>query len=98
MHSGVVQNAKRANFMSITPDIDAQDEAGADLERILGDKWLFDLRAPQAFGGPSSPTLYRALNAGLLPVVKNGNRTMLTRATMKKILLKGLGAIPWKKP
>jgi hypothetical protein len=38
--------------MSITPDIDAQDEAGADLERILGDKWLFDLRAPQAFGGP----------------------------------------------
>ena len=84
--------------MSITPDIDAQDEPGADLERILGDKLLFDLRAPQAFGGPSSPTLYRALNAGLLPVVKNGNRTMLTRATMKKILLKGLGAIPWKKP
>jgi hypothetical protein len=67
-----------------------------DLDRILGDRMLFDLRAPHTFGGPSSPTLYRALRAGLLPVVKNGNRTMLTRATMKKILTEGLGPIPCK--
>jgi hypothetical protein len=73
-------------------------EEEALLERLLGDKALFDIRAPQTFGGPSPPTLYRALGAGLLDVVKNGNRTSLTRATMKRILLQGLGPIPAKKP
>jgi hypothetical protein len=83
--------------MSITAQIKSPaHEADDDLDRLLGDKMLFDLRAPQTYGGPSSPTLYRAKRAGLLPVVKNGNRSMLTRATMKKILTEGLGPIPWK--
>ena len=69
---------------------------GDDLDRILGDRALFPLTEPQKHGGPSSPTLYRAKRAGILPVVKNGNRTLLTRATMKKILTEGLGPIPWK--
>jgi hypothetical protein len=83
--------------MSITTQIKSPaHEADDDLERLLGDKALFDLRAPQTLGGPSQPTLNRARRAGLLPVVKNGNRTLLTRATVKRILTEGLGPIPWK--
>jgi hypothetical protein len=84
--------------MSITSERTAQNradnQADADLERRLGDKLLFDLKAPQTLGGPSRPTLYRARDAGIIEFVKNGNRSLLTRATMKKILREGLGHIP----
>jgi hypothetical protein len=73
-----------------------QIEQDADLDRLLGDKLLFNLGAPQALGGPSKPSIYRARKAGLIEFVKNGNRSMLTRATMKKILIEGLGPIPCK--
>jgi hypothetical protein len=83
--------------MSITDQIKSPAHgADDDLDRLLGDKMLFDFRAPQTYGGPSSPTIYRAWRHGLIDVVKNGNRSMLTRATMKKILTEGLGPIPWK--
>jgi hypothetical protein len=82
--------------MSIASKIKAAHEVGDDLDRLLGNKALFDLQAPKTFGGPSSPTLYRALRAGLFPVVKNGNRTRITRETMKMILREGLGRIPSK--
>jgi hypothetical protein len=68
----------------------------AEIDRLLGDKLLFDMKAPQAFGGPSPATLYRAVRANLFPVVRNGGRTRLTRVTMKKILLEGVGYIPWR--
>jgi hypothetical protein len=82
--------------MSIALKIEPPDHGPLtddDLDRLLGNRML---RAPQTFGGPSVPTLYRAWRHGLIEVVKNGNRTMLTRATMKKILTEGLGPIPWK--
>jgi hypothetical protein len=110
MHSGVVRNAKSENHMSITSTahrptpsaetarkIEAQGEQDVDLDRLLGDKLLFDLKAPQRLGGPSKPSIYRARGAGLVEFVKNGNRSMLTRATMKKILREGLGQIPAKR-
>jgi hypothetical protein len=68
----------------------------ADIDRLLGDKLLFDMKAMQPLGGPSAPTLYRARRAGLLDTVKNGGRTSLTRETAKRILLEGLGFIPWR--
>jgi hypothetical protein len=64
--------------------IEIQGEPDADLDRLLGDKLLFDLKAPQTFGGPSKPSIYRARDAGLVEFVKNGNRSMLTRETMKR--------------
>jgi hypothetical protein len=75
------------------PEIEDQGDRDADLDRLLGDKLLFDLTAPQTYGGPSKPSIYRARDAGLVEFVKNGNRSMLTRATMKKILTTGLGPI-----
>jgi hypothetical protein len=111
MHSGVVRNAKGENSMSITStahrpsvsaktgtarEIVARREQDADLDRLLGDKLLFDLKAPQKLGGPSKPSIYRARDAGLVEFVKNGNRSTLTRETMKKILTTGLGPIPCK--
>jgi hypothetical protein len=77
--------------------IEAQGEQDADLDRLLGEKLLFDLKAPQRLGGPSKPSIYRARGAGLVEFVKNGNRSMLTRATMNKILREGLGHIPTKR-
>ena len=71
----------------------ARDEA--DLDRILGDQALFPITEPQKYGGPSSPTIYRALRAGKVTVVKNGDRTRLTRGEMKRILLKGIGPVPF---
>jgi hypothetical protein len=68
----------------------------AEIDRLLGDKLLFDMTAPQAFGGPSPATLYRAVRAKIFPVVRNGGRTQITRETMKKILLEGVGYIPWR--
>ena len=49
----------------------------------------------RAMGGPSPPTLYRAAREGLIDLVKNGSSSDLTRATVKRILLEGLGPIPF---
>jgi hypothetical protein len=68
-----------------------------DIDRLLGKKALFNMRELKPLGGPSSPTLYRARRAGIIETVQNGGRTTLTRATVKRILLEGLGSIPWRK-
>jgi hypothetical protein len=68
-----------------------------DIDRLLGNKLLFDMTAPKSFGGPSPATLYRAVRANIIQVVRNGGRTRLSRATMKRILLEGVGFIPWRK-
>jgi hypothetical protein len=68
-----------------------------DIDALLGDKALFTLDEPAKYGGPSRPTLFRARKAGILPVVKNGSLTRITRATMKRILVEGLGHIPWER-
>jgi hypothetical protein len=76
------------------------DEAGAapedpDVDRILGDKLLFEIKDPQKYGGPSPPTIYRAARAGKVELVKNGESTRLTRATMKRLLIAGIGPVPF---
>jgi hypothetical protein len=71
----------------------ARDEA--DLDRILGDRALFEISEPQKYGGPSPPTLYRAVRAGKVKVIRNGDRTRITRGEMKRILLKGIGPVPF---
>jgi hypothetical protein len=64
-----------------------------EVDRLLGDRALFKLDALQALGGPSRPTLQRAARAGLIKLVKNGDSSDLTRSTVKRILLEGLGPI-----
>ena len=38
------------------------------------------------------PVIFRARRAGMLELVDVGGRTKISRATMKRLLLKGLGA------
>jgi hypothetical protein len=71
-----------------TPDED-------EVDRLLGRRALFKMREVTEMGGPSPPTLYRAAREGLITFVKNGSSSDLTRATVKKILLQGLGPIPF---
>jgi hypothetical protein len=66
-----------------------------EVDRLLGDRALVKLDALQPMGGPSRPTLHRAQRAGMIEFVKNGRSSDLTRATAKRILLKGLGPIPF---
>ena len=70
-----------------------KSELEAELDRILGDRLLFDLPEPQKYGGPSVPTLYRMRQDGLIDFVKSGCRSKLSRPTMKRLLGKGV-ALP----
>ena len=70
-----------------------KSELEAELDRILGDRLLFDLPEPQKYGGPSVPTLYRMRQDGLIDFVKSGCRSKLNRPTMKRLLGKGV-ALP----
>ena len=67
-----------------------RSELDAELDRILGDKLLFDLTEPQKYGGPSVPTLYRMRRGGLLDFTKSGGLSKLNRPTMKRLLGRGV--------
>jgi hypothetical protein len=75
--------------MPITLD----EELDAAIDRVLGDKLLFDLTEPQRYGGPSVPTLYRWRRDGLIDFTKSGALSKLNRPTMKRLLGKGV-ALP----
>jgi hypothetical protein len=66
-----------------------------EVDRLLGKRALFKMSEVRAMGGPSPPTLYRAAREGLIELVKNGSSSDLTRGTVKRILLEGLGPIPF---
>jgi hypothetical protein len=70
-----------------------KSELDAELDRILGERLLFDLTEPRRYGGPSVPTLYRMRRDGLVEFAKSGCRSKLTRPTMKRLLGKGV-ALP----
>jgi hypothetical protein len=80
------------------PPAKSPEEEEVELDRLLGDLALFDITDPQKFGGPSPPVLYRARRAGMIETVEVGGRTKLTRATMKRLLLKGLGRVDFYYP
>jgi hypothetical protein len=69
-----------------------------EIDRLIGDRALFDVDDPQKFGGPSPPVIYRARRAGMIELVDVGGRTKLSRATMKRLLLKGLGRVDFYYP
>jgi hypothetical protein len=69
------------------------DEAGADLDRILGEHALFMLNEASKKLRISMPTLYRAMRLGRIPYVMNGNRRALTRPVMKRLLREGVGQL-----
>ena len=73
--------------------INLDEELDAELDRILGDRLLFDLTEPQRYGGPSVPTLYRMRLDGVVDFIKSGRRSKLSRTTMKRILGEGV-ALP----
>jgi hypothetical protein len=64
-----------------------------EVDRLLGKRALFKMSEVRELGGPSPPTLYRAAREGLIELVKNGSSSDLTRGTVKRILLEGLGPI-----
>ena len=62
-----------------TPMLDnAEVEAAADLDRILGDTLLFMLNEARPKLRVSMPTLYRAMRAGRIPYVWVGSRRAIT--------------------
>jgi hypothetical protein len=80
----------RKKRQALSPEKSAEEQ---DVERLLGDRVLFDMSDPQKFGGPSTAVIYRARRAGMIGTVNSSGRTKLTRATMKKILLEGLSVV-----
>lgn len=80
----------KAALNSLPP---AKSPEEVEIDRILGDRALFDVTDPQKFGGPSPPVIYRARRAGMIELIDVGGRTKLSRATMKGLLLKGLGRV-----
>ena len=66
-----------------------------EVDRLLGKRALFKMAEVREMGGPSPLTLYRAAREGLIELVKNGSSSDLTRGTVKRILLEGLGPIPF---
>jgi hypothetical protein len=80
----------KAVLNSLPPAKSPEEE---EIDRLIGDRVLFDVDDPQKFGGPSPPVIYRARRAGMIELVDVGGRTKLSRATMKRLLLKGLGRV-----
>jgi hypothetical protein len=64
-----------------------------EIDRLLGDLALFDIADAKKFGGPSVPVIFRARRAGMIELVDVGGRTKISRATMKRLLIKGLGRV-----
>jgi hypothetical protein len=79
--------------MSAAPVAPTPSPQEVEIDRLLGDRALFNITDLQKFGGPSSPVLYRARRAGMIELVDVGGRTKISRATVKRILLEGLGRI-----
>ena len=69
-----------------------------EIDRLLGDRALFDITDAQKFGGPSPPVVFRARRAGMIELVDVGGRTKISRATMKRLLLKGRGRVDFYYP
>jgi hypothetical protein len=83
----------KAASKSASPAVRARSLEEEEIDRILGSRLLFDVTEPQEFGGPSPPVIYRAERAGMIELIRTGGRTKLTRATMKRIALEGLGPV-----
>ena len=81
-----------------SPPRERSPEEVAEIDRLIGDRALFDIDEPQKFGGPSPPVIYRARRAGMIELVDVGGRTKISRATMKRLLLEGLGRVDFYYP
>jgi hypothetical protein len=84
------KNDPKANPLA---NASAEDEAAADLDRILGDNALFMLNEARPKLRVSMPTLYRAMRVGRIPYVWVGCRRAITRPVMKRLLREGIGRI-----
>ena len=71
--------------------VPAQDEAAADLDRILGDRALFMLNEACRNLRISMPSIYRGMRAGRIPYVWIGSRRAITRPVMKRLMRNGVG-------
>jgi hypothetical protein len=80
----------KAALKSLPPVKSPEEE---EIDRLLGDLALFDIADAKKFGGPSVPVIFRARRAGMIELVDVGGRTKISRATMKGLLLKGLGRV-----
>jgi excisionase family DNA binding protein len=71
--------------------VPAQDEAAADLDRILGEDALFRLDEACKRLRISMPSIYRGMRAGRIPYVWIGSRRAITRPVMKRLMRNGVG-------
>ena len=89
--------AKRPLSYEFDNDSRLAEFIGADtqaaIERVLDDKTLFSMEELAESDGPSIPTQYRWMNAGILPFVWDGARRKITRATRLRLMLRGAGRL-----
>jgi hypothetical protein len=95
-HFQVSQTFQMKAVLKSLPPAKSPEEV--EIDRVLGDRALFDVTDPQKFGGPSPPVIYRARRAGMIELVDVGGRTKISRATMKRLLLEGLGRVDFYYP
>ena len=60
---------------------------------VLGDKLVFSVKDMQRLTGKSRPWVYRAMRAGKLPYIMNGDQRFCTRETAEHVARKGVGPI-----
>jgi hypothetical protein len=60
---------------------------------VLGDKLAFSVKDMQRLTGKSRPWVYRAMRAGKLPYIMNGDQRFCTRETAEHVARKGVGPI-----
>jgi hypothetical protein len=65
----------------------------AAIESRLGDRLSFTMQQLAEVGGPSVPTQYRWMDAGLLPFVWAGGRRRIVRSVVLRTLLQGAGRL-----
>ena len=60
---------------------------------LLGDKLVFSVKDMQRITGKSRPWVYRAMRAGKLPYIRNGDQRFCTREIAERVAREGVGRI-----
>jgi hypothetical protein len=82
-----------ANMRSAAAIADAPTPRRDIIFELLGDKLVFSVKDMQRITGKSRPWVYRAMRAGRLPYIMNGDQRFCTRETAEHVARKGVGPI-----
>ena len=78
---------------SVAAIVDASTPGRDIIFELLGDKLVFNVKDMQRITGKSRPWVYRAMRAGKLPYIMNGDQRFCTRETAERVARKGVGPI-----